>query len=305
MGPSFAGQLSTLCRLLLLQQLRSAWPEAVLYALLLAAASFGLGYTHSLQWGVAGAPGQLAELVAALALLTALHELQSSANAKARQLLLPRGRQGARVSRSAVHLARLVAGLPWLLLAPAAATLPYFYMVGLQMSIFAMYGVLALVCWCAASIAGFFGLLSGSAGGTMAAAVLALLAPLALLHERAMPALAGGSLPHWALTSFNYAHWGAEALALLEWQWHRGGWSNAIVVAGRRWAMCGLQASWGGGGGAAAADPQLFLEQERAVREGGAWPCQDHLYRSLAFLAGCAVLMQLSCAVWVASRRRG
>jgi hypothetical protein len=303
LGPSFSGQFSALCRLLLLQQLRSAWPEAVLYALLLAAASFGLGYSHSLQWAVSSTPSQMAALVACMALLTALHELQSSANARAKQLLL-QGQAGVHVRTSAVLLARLVSGLPWLLLAPAILTLPYYYVVGLQMNIFAMYGVLALVCCCAASIAALISLLSSSTGGTMAAVVLALLAPLALLQDRTMPALAGASLPHWYLTSFNYGHWGAEALALLEFQAHRRGWSNVIVVTGRRWDMCGLQASSLGGAGEARQDPQLFLEQEQLVRGAEEWPCQGHAYRAMAFLAGCALLMQVLAAVWVGSRLR-
>ncbi|GLI62836.1 hypothetical protein VaNZ11_005404 [Volvox africanus] len=236
--PSWLLQLYTFTQRALLQSFRAFWPLSMLEVALLLSAAAAVGANVGTQWGPTDVPGNMIMAMLCLAVLAVVQHLRTFAS---NRLVLQRER-GVGLSPSAYFIARSLADLPWIAVAPMFFSLP-FYILTVPRTAYVHYYVTSVGVWWWASGLSYLvtvtPLMPPAAAPT--AAVLLTLIGGALLNGVNSPTIAEtrGSATG-ALLSISYNRWAVEALTISELNEYLDSHGNVITLMYRSKGLCGF-----------------------------------------------------------------
>ncbi|GIL69196.1 hypothetical protein Vretifemale_158 [Volvox reticuliferus] len=260
---SWLSQFITFTRRAELQSARMFWSSSMLEAGLLMAAAAAVGSNQGPDdWGPTDVPGRIIMAMMCLAVLAVVQHLSSFSS---NSLVLQRER-GMGLDVSAYFVARCVADLPWILIAPVYFSLPYYILTVPRAPYLPSYYVVSLGVWWWASGLSYWvtvlPLIPAAAAPT--AAVLLTLISGALLNGWSSPTLvdARGTFTEVVL-GLSYNRWAVETLTISELEKYMDSHGNIIAAMYSKKGICRLDVALSdinaGSFGTASSDAKLTV----------------------------------------------
>ncbi|GFR53045.1 hypothetical protein Agub_g15745, partial [Astrephomene gubernaculifera] len=238
--PSWLSQMRTFARRAALQSIRACWPLSVWEVCLLLLAALVIGLNQGTRWGPTSVPGHVIMAMLCLAVLAVVQHLRTFSS---NRLVLHRERS-AGLSVTAYTTARCLTDMPWVIIAPAAFTLPYYVLI-VPRAPFLSYYIVSLGVWWWASglsyLVTVFPFMPPTAAPTVA--VLITLIFGAFLNGASAPSLASARNGSWflkVLLGLSYNRWALEALEVSELDRYMETHRNIIAMMYRDKGTCGI-----------------------------------------------------------------